>query len=160
MVGLSYFLSMWKRATLLCQSNWLIGFLKKAHIGIKKKNLSNLWWSFIRHKHQHKLWCKHLFIKTRVFLFIPIYIFKGAHFKQSMRKVMNPEGNPKMLRCGGCSKSLRDVDASKRLRCSRCKAAYFCDRKCQRRAWPRHRTVCYDAEQATPEMHTSCSCIL
>jgi hypothetical protein len=47
-------------------------------------------------------------------------------------------------------------------RCSRCKAAYYCDRNCQRSDWKTHRSVCEPAMQtysapATPNFSTPAS---
>lgn len=51
-------------------------------------------------------------------------------------------------RCAGCAKNLTNLPDTQRLQCSRCKAAYFCNKQCQRHAWPSHRQVCFDAQQA------------
>ncbi|KAF2124021.1 hypothetical protein P153DRAFT_351657 [Dothidotthia symphoricarpi CBS 119687] len=51
-----------------------------------------------------------------------------------------------------------------KLRCSRCKAAFYCDKACQKSAWKAHRTVCEPASQsqgysapATPNFSTPTS---
>ena len=39
--------------------------------------------------------------------------------------------------CLGCGKEGEELS-----RCGRCKAAWFCDRECQRKAWPSHKAEC------------------
>ncbi|KAF1359217.1 hypothetical protein EJ07DRAFT_41859, partial [Lizonia empirigonia] len=34
-----------------------------------------------------------------------------------------------------------------KLRCSRCKSAYYCDKACQKSSWKAHRTVCEPVSQ-------------
>eukprot|EP00929_Paragymnodinium_shiwhaense_P081261 TRINITY_DN42495_c0_g1_i1.p1 TRINITY_DN42495_c0_g1~~TRINITY_DN42495_c0_g1_i1.p1 ORF type:complete len:188 (-),score=43.06 TRINITY_DN42495_c0_g1_i1:7-570(-) len=36
------------------------------------------------------------------------------------------------------------------VQCSRCKAAWYCGKNCQKRHWPNHRTDCGAASQASP----------
>jgi hypothetical protein len=58
--------------------------------------------------------------------------------------------------CAKCSGSMA------KLRCSRCKTAYYCDKACQKSAWKSHRTVCEPATQgysapATPNISNPAS---
>ncbi|KAF8322674.1 hypothetical protein DL93DRAFT_2071580, partial [Clavulina sp. PMI_390] len=39
--------------------------------------------------------------------------------------------------CGYCRKTVPDMG-----QCSRCKLVKYCDKECQRLAWPKHKTVC------------------
>lgn len=45
------------------------------------------------------------------------------------------------LACSTCS------NQPAKLRCSRCKAAFYCDKACQKSAWKAHRTVCEPVSQ-------------
>ena len=46
-----------------------------------------------------------------------------------------------MYICEYCETPKRRADG-KLLRCGRCRAAWYCDRKCQRSHWKEHRVVC------------------
>lgn len=47
-------------------------------------------------------------------------------------------------KCSFCSKQSSDINEgdSKLLVCSRCKLAYYCNRACQGKHWPTHKTTC------------------
>lgn len=72
---------------------------------------------------------------------------------------MNNDDNtsPQLKQCGGCGQFLRERPSTRLLRCSRCKVAYYCNVQCQRRAYLRHKAVCYNASELPPleaaEMH-------
>jgi hypothetical protein len=53
----------------------------------------------------------------------------------------------RMLAAAQCSNC--GVYSTALLRCSRCKRAHFCDRKCQAAAWPKHKLECKPAAVRT-----------
>eukprot|EP00389_Voromonas_pontica_P016253 GDKH01025406.1.p1 GENE.GDKH01025406.1~~GDKH01025406.1.p1 ORF type:complete len:257 (-),score=51.52 GDKH01025406.1:101-871(-) len=55
--------------------------------------------------------------------------------------------DPIVRKCGGCGKVAED-DSVKLLRCSRCKAAAYCNATCQREDWQFHKRVCKDPAAA------------
>lgn len=54
-----------------------------------------------------------------------------------------PPGTPTVAlpTCGHCGRA----DATIRLKCSRCKQQYYCDKQCQVGAWSRHKKSCIAA---------------
>ena len=56
--------------------------------------------------------------------------------------VASTAGNPPCAACG------RALDRPKPLRCSRCKAAYYCNQECQRAHWRAHKPHCTAAAAA------------
>jgi len=53
--------------------------------------------------------------------------------------------------CEACHKVLNIRGKGAAMRCSRCKQAFYCSRKCQRSAYPGHRRFCTPVPRAGPE---------
>ena len=47
---------------------------------------------------------------------------------------------PGAATCAGCGKAA--AATASLLRCSRCRAAQYCDKDCQRQHWPQHKREC------------------
>jgi hypothetical protein len=70
-------------------------------------------------------------------LFLPI-----CHVVLSSRRMLNWNDETNMnSACSTCS------GGPAKRRCSRCKAAFYCDRSCQKTDWKTHRNVCEPAQQ-------------
>jgi len=57
----------------------------------------------------------------------------------TMREENRAVEDPRSLRCSGCFKFEEDVLFQK---CSRCKLAFFCSKKCLRKNWKKHKQYC------------------
>ncbi len=63
-------------------------------------------------------------------------------YEQFAAAPMERNGLPNKRTCSYC----RKASATPLKACSRCKAAYFCDRTCQKQAWKGHKLVCKDKD--------------
>lgn len=60
----------------------------------------------------------------------------AAAAAQTSRRGGSGSSGGSVLACGGCG------EAGAKLRCTRCKAAFYCSQACQKRAWPTHKQRC------------------
>ncbi|KAH7074076.1 hypothetical protein FB567DRAFT_536624 [Paraphoma chrysanthemicola] len=89
----------------------------------------------------------------------PLPAFNRAEMFNSLRPMASTESLNFAMNSKPCSTC--SGGPAKR-RCSRCKAAYYCDRNCQKSDWKTHRNVCEPATQgysapATPNFSTPAS---
>ncbi|EAT80337.2 hypothetical protein SNOG_12524 [Parastagonospora nodorum SN15] len=85
--------------------------------------------------------------------------FSRAELFQSLRPMASTESLNFAMNSKPCTTC--SGGPAKR-RCSRCKAAYYCDRSCQKTDWKAHRNVCEPAQQtysspATPNFSNPAS---
>ncbi|KAF2026573.1 hypothetical protein EK21DRAFT_73862, partial [Setomelanomma holmii] len=89
----------------------------------------------------------------------PIPAFNRAEMFNSLRPMASTESLNFAMNSKPCSTC--SGGPAKR-RCSRCKAAYYCDKNCQKSDWKTHRNVCEPVAQgysapATPNFSTPAS---
>ncbi|KAH7381192.1 hypothetical protein DE146DRAFT_681761 [Phaeosphaeria sp. MPI-PUGE-AT-0046c] len=89
----------------------------------------------------------------------PIPAFHRTDMFNSLRPMASTESLNFTMNSKPCSTC---AGGPAKRRCSRCKAAYYCDRYCQKNDWKMHRSVCEPAQQtysapATPNVSNPAS---
>ena len=65
---------------------------------------------------------------------------------RSLRAVGGPDlRQQQMYICTHCATAKRRV-TGKLLQCGRCRAAWYCDKQCQRKDWPEHKGICVPSQ--------------
>ncbi|CAJ1452304.1 unnamed protein product [Effrenium voratum] len=89
------------------------------------------------------------------FIHIVNYTISGIH-----SSLLAPYEGGKGARCGGGSHGFGGLTCQNpsRLRCSRCRQAFFCSEDCQRKAWPVHKHECRPRDEANLQAKATQDC--
>eukprot|EP00201_Polytomella_parva_P017588 CAMPEP_0175049664 /NCGR_PEP_ID=MMETSP0052_2-20121109/6847_1 /TAXON_ID=51329 ORGANISM="Polytomella parva, Strain SAG 63-3" /NCGR_SAMPLE_ID=MMETSP0052_2 /ASSEMBLY_ACC=CAM_ASM_000194 /LENGTH=391 /DNA_ID=CAMNT_0016313817 /DNA_START=20 /DNA_END=1195 /DNA_ORIENTATION=- len=76
----------------------------------------------------------------------PSVVIKEIKEPKEPKESKDPKSSHSSKNCGKCGKKLTGLP----MRCSKCKAAYYCSSNCQKQAWPEHKASCKDGKTASP----------